>query len=98
MRSPAPDFDKLTIPSAPRTSSLAMTQYDKNWPWAQIRNRPKNSSIFSRRFFADIQYKNLRCAETEKYAHVTYFSMAAWKSHLRAKNESRPFAESRTYD
>jgi 2,3-bisphosphoglycerate-independent phosphoglycerate mutase len=33
--------------------------------------RPQN--LFFAQVFQELQYKNLRCAETEKYAHVTYF-------------------------
>src|SRR6266852_2081121 len=62
----APDFDKFADPKRPKNLFyVAMTQYDKNWP-------EKLEHILAQ-VFADLQYKNLRCAETEKYAHVTYF-------------------------
>jgi 2,3-bisphosphoglycerate-independent phosphoglycerate mutase len=50
-----------------------MTQYDKKWPWLQYVIGPEKLEHILAQVFADIDYKNLRCAETEKYAHVTYF-------------------------
>jgi 2,3-bisphosphoglycerate-independent phosphoglycerate mutase len=70
----SPNFDKFVNPK--RFKNLfyvAMTQYDKNWPWLQYVIGPEKLEHILAQVFADIQYKNLRCAETEKYAHVTYF-------------------------
>jgi 2,3-bisphosphoglycerate-independent phosphoglycerate mutase len=50
----------------------AMTQYDKTFsvPFVLTREHPNN--ILANVMAAE-QWKNLRVAETEKYAHVTYF-------------------------
>jgi 2,3-bisphosphoglycerate-independent phosphoglycerate mutase len=70
----APDFDKFNDPKRPKNLFyVAMTQYDKKWPWLQYVIGPEKLEHILAQVFADIQYKNLRCAETEKYAHVTYF-------------------------
>jgi 2,3-bisphosphoglycerate-independent phosphoglycerate mutase len=70
----APDFDKFADNKRPKNLLyVAMTQYDKNWPWLQYVIGPEKLEHILAQVFADIQYKNLRCAETEKYAHVTYF-------------------------
>jgi 2,3-bisphosphoglycerate-independent phosphoglycerate mutase len=70
----APDFDKFVDPKRPKNLFFAaMTQYDKNWPWLQYVIGPEKLEHILAQVFADLQYKNLRCAETEKYAHVTYF-------------------------
>src|SRR5216684_465428 len=70
----APDFDKFVDPKRPKNLFyVAMTQYDKNWPWLKYVICPEKLEHILAQVFADIQYKNLRCAETEKYAHVTYF-------------------------
>src|SRR5260370_12667222 len=53
-----------------------MTQYDKNWPWLKYVIGPEKLEQILAQVFADVEYKNLRCAETEKYAHVTYFFTA----------------------
>jgi len=52
---------------------IAMTQYDKSWPWLRYILSPEKLEHILANVFADMQFKNLRVAETEKYAHVTYF-------------------------
>jgi len=70
----APDFDKFADPKRPKNLFyVAMTQYDKNWPWLQYVIAPEKLEHILAQVFADLNYKNLRTAETEKYAHVTYF-------------------------
>jgi 2,3-bisphosphoglycerate-independent phosphoglycerate mutase len=70
----APEFDKLADARRPKNLFyVAMTQYDKNWPWLKFVIGPEKLEHILAQVFADLQYKNLRCAETEKYAHVTYF-------------------------
>jgi 2,3-bisphosphoglycerate-independent phosphoglycerate mutase len=70
----APDFDKFVDPKRPKNLFyVGMTQYEKNWPWLQYVIGPEKLEHILAQVFADVQYKNLRCAESEKYAHVTYF-------------------------
>jgi 2,3-bisphosphoglycerate-independent phosphoglycerate mutase len=70
----APDFDKFADPKRPKNLFfVGMTKYDKNWPWLQCVIAPEKLEHILAQVFQDLQYKNLRCAETEKYAHVTYF-------------------------
>jgi len=70
----APDFDKFADPKRPNDLFyVAMTQYDKNWPWLKYVIAPEKLEHILAQVFADLNYKNLRTAETEKYAHVTYF-------------------------
>src|SRR5260370_15055002 len=70
----APDFDKFVNPKRPKNLfSVGMTQYDKNWPWLKYVIAPEKLEHILAQVFAELQYKNLRTAETEKYAHVTYF-------------------------
>jgi 2,3-bisphosphoglycerate-independent phosphoglycerate mutase len=70
----APDFDKFVDAKRPKNLFyVAMTQYDKNWPWLKYVIAPEKLEHILARVFAELQYKNLRTAETEKYAHVTYF-------------------------
>jgi 2,3-bisphosphoglycerate-independent phosphoglycerate mutase len=52
---------------------VAMTQYEKTWPWLKYVIAPEKLEHILAQVFTELQYKNLRCAETEKYAHVTYF-------------------------
>src|SRR5258707_3149429 len=70
----APDFDKFVDAKRPKNLLyVGMTQYDKNWPWLKYVIAPEKLEHILAQVFADLQYKNLRTAETEKYAHVTYF-------------------------
>ncbi len=49
-----------------------MTQYDKAFTVPFVLTREPLNNILAN-VFAQLQWKNLRVAETEKYAHVTYF-------------------------
>jgi 2,3-bisphosphoglycerate-independent phosphoglycerate mutase len=70
----APAFDKFPDPKRPKNLFyVAMTQYEKTWSWLNYVIAPEKLEHILAQVFAGLQYKNLRCAETEKYAHVTYF-------------------------
>jgi 2,3-bisphosphoglycerate-independent phosphoglycerate mutase len=70
----APDFDKFADPKRPKNLFyVAMTQYETTWPWLKYVIGPEKLEHILAQVFADLHYRNLRCAETEKYAHVTYF-------------------------
>jgi 2,3-bisphosphoglycerate-independent phosphoglycerate mutase len=69
-----PGFDKFSDPSRPKNLTfVGMTQYEKAWPWLRFVIAPEKLEHILANVFADLGYKNLRVAETEKYAHVTYF-------------------------
>jgi 2,3-bisphosphoglycerate-independent phosphoglycerate mutase len=69
-----PGFDKFSDPARPKNLVyVAMTQYEKSWPWLRYIIAPEKLEHILANVFAERDYKNLRVAETEKYAHVTYF-------------------------
>lgn len=69
-----PSFDKFSDPARPkRLVFVGLTQYEKTWPWLRYILGPEKLEHILANVFAELQYKNLRVAETEKYAHVTYF-------------------------
>jgi 2,3-bisphosphoglycerate-independent phosphoglycerate mutase len=69
-----PGFDKFSDPARPTNLVyVATTQYDKTWPWLRYLLAPEKLEHILANVFAEREYKNLRVAETEKYAHVTYF-------------------------
>jgi len=69
-----PDFDKFVDERRPQNLFyVAMAQYEKTWPWLKYVLAPEKLEHILAQVFAELQYKNLRTAETEKYAHVTYF-------------------------
>jgi 2,3-bisphosphoglycerate-independent phosphoglycerate mutase len=69
-----PGFSQFTDPARPKNLFLvAMTQYEKTWPWLHyVLGSEKVEQILAQ-VFAGMNFRNLRVAETEKYAHVTYF-------------------------
>src|SRR3989475_1033474 len=69
-----PGFDKFTDPKRPKNLFfVAMTQYDKTFTWLPYVFGPEKVEHILAHVFAEMNLKNLRLAETEKYAHVTYF-------------------------
>src|SRR6202040_3998858 len=69
-----PEFDEFPDPARPkRLAFVAMTQYEKTWPWLRYILGPEKLEHILANVFADLHLSNLRVAETEKYAHVTYF-------------------------
>ncbi len=69
-----PSFDKFADAKRPKNLFyVAMTQYEKTWPWLEYVLGPEKVEHILAQVFAEVNFKNLRCAETEKYAHVTYF-------------------------
>ncbi len=69
-----PDFDKFSDPKRPKNLFfVAMTRYEKTWPWLRYVLGPQRPEHILAEVFAAENLRNLRVAETEKYAHVTYF-------------------------
>ena len=69
-----PGFDKIADPKRPKNLFyVGMTQYEKTWSWLRYVISPEKVEHILAQVFADMNLRNLRCAETEKYAHVTYF-------------------------
>jgi len=69
-----PGFSGFADPARPKNLAfVGMTQYEKTWPWLRYLLGPEKLEHILANVFAELQFKNLRVAETEKYAHVTYF-------------------------
>jgi 2,3-bisphosphoglycerate-independent phosphoglycerate mutase len=69
-----PGFDQFADPQRPADLLLAgMTRYEKTWPWLRYVLEPEKVEHILAQIFGEIGFRNLRVAETEKYAHVTYF-------------------------
>jgi 2,3-bisphosphoglycerate-independent phosphoglycerate mutase len=69
-----PDFKEFADAARPkRLLFVGMTQYQKAWPWLRYILGPEKLEHILANVFAELEFKNLRVAETEKYAHVTYF-------------------------
>jgi 2,3-bisphosphoglycerate-independent phosphoglycerate mutase len=92
------DFDGFDVSNRPTTNYLTMTPYDEKLDLPSVfqPERPKNglAEVFDREGI-----RNLRTAETEKYAHVTYFFNGGQEEPF--KLEDRKLVESpkvATYD
>lgn len=69
-----PGFQEFSDPARPKNLAfVGMTQYEKTWPWLRYILAPEKLEHILANVFAEREFKNLRVAETEKYAHVTYF-------------------------
>ena len=70
---------KETIKTFPRGAKLknlffvTLTNYESSLPVSAVAYRPEEVSIPIARVFSERNAKQLHIAETEKYAHVTYF-------------------------
>src|SRR5271154_3329683 len=69
-----PGFKEFADPARPKNLAfVGMTQYEKSWSWLRYLIGPEKLEHILANVFAERQFKNLRVAESEKYAHVTYF-------------------------
>jgi len=69
-----PGFDKIADTQRPKNLLFTgMTQYDKTFTWMRFLLTQEKLEHILANVFAEMNFKNLRVAETEKYAHVTYF-------------------------
>ena len=69
-----PGFNQFADPARPMNLFfVAMTQYDKSFAWLRYLFGSEKLEHILAQIFAESDFRNLRLAETEKYAHVTYF-------------------------
>jgi 2,3-bisphosphoglycerate-independent phosphoglycerate mutase len=69
-----PGFDKIADTQRPKNLLFTgMTLYDKTFTWMRFLLTLEKLEHILAQVFAEMNFKNLRVAETEKYAHVTYF-------------------------
>ncbi len=69
----APGFDGWPIARRPRVNYLTMTPYDEKLTDVPSLYQPEAPTHGLAQTLAEHGLRNLRTAETEKYAHVTYF-------------------------
>jgi 2,3-bisphosphoglycerate-independent phosphoglycerate mutase len=67
------DFKEFERTTKPDVYFVCLTEYDAELPVAvAFRKPPKMKNILGQ-YWSDLGLKQFRCAETEKYAHVTFF-------------------------
>ena len=67
-----PGFEDFPTPQRPHTHFVCFAIYDKNYP-LPVAFPPTQPHNILAEVFAGLGVRNYRMAETEKYAHVTYF-------------------------
>ena len=67
-----PDFNEFPLGDRPRVSYVCFTTYDSTFP-LPVAFPPRHHRNVMAEVFAGVCTRNYRLAETEKYAHVTYF-------------------------
>jgi 2,3-bisphosphoglycerate-independent phosphoglycerate mutase len=67
-----PDFDEFDRGAAPRVTLTTLTQYQEEWDYP-VAFPPARPAVTLASLLAGRGLRQLHVAETEKYAHVTYF-------------------------
>lgn len=97
-----PDFDSFAFARKKKVKDLfyvCMTQYDAEMPAVTLAYPPETPSNTLGVYISNLGFKQLRIAETEKYAHVTFFFNGGVEEP--EKNEDRilvPSPSVPTYD
>ena len=66
-------FTGFVRTTRPKTYYLCMTEYDATIPAPVIFSKPPKMKNIAAAYFSSLGLTQFRCAETEKYAHVTFF-------------------------
>jgi 2,3-bisphosphoglycerate-independent phosphoglycerate mutase len=66
------DFSEFDRGDAPDVSLTTLTEYHEDWPYP-VAFPPERPSVTLASYLASLGRSQLHVAETEKYAHVTYF-------------------------
>jgi len=67
------DFQGFVRTSRPKIYYVCMTEYDATIPAPVAFAKPSKMKNIAASYFSCLGLKQFRCAETEKYAHVTFF-------------------------
>jgi len=68
-----PDFKDFPRTKKPETYFVCMTEYDATIPAPVAFPKPPKMKNILAAYWSSLGIKQFRCAETEKYAHVTFF-------------------------
>ncbi|UCD49078.1 MAG: 2,3-bisphosphoglycerate-independent phosphoglycerate mutase [Phycisphaerales bacterium] len=94
-----PDFKEFVRTTLPDVAFVCMTEYDASIAAAvAFPKRPKMNNILAA-YWSDLGLKQFRCAETEKYAHVTFFFNDYTETPFKGEDRQIvPSPKVRTYD
>ena len=89
-----PGFEEFPTPDRPKVDYVCFTLYDQTFPlpiaFAQLQHKNILAEVF-----ASLGVRNYRLAETEKYAHVTYFFNGGTEREFPGAAAPRPLAQGR---
>jgi 2,3-bisphosphoglycerate-independent phosphoglycerate mutase len=92
------DFDGFERQPRPKIAMTTMTQYDPTFTFPVVFSPQEFTSTFGE-VISDLGLSNLRVAETEKYAHVTYFFNCGIEKPYKAEDRILvPSQKVATYD
>ncbi len=94
-----PDFKEFARPTKPDIYYVCLTEYDATLPvTVAFPKLPKMKNILGA-YWGSLGLKQFRCAETEKYAHVTFFFNDYTEKPFRGEDRQIvPSPRVRTYD
>ena len=93
-----PGFDAFPVPGRPHVHFVCFAVYDKTYP-LPVAFSPEQPLNILAEVFAGLGVRNYRMAETEKYAHVTYFfNGGTEREYLHEKRLLVPSSKVATYD
>ena len=82
-----PDFDEFPRAGGPLLDLTTMTEYRKGWPYPVAFPEARPSTTLAE-VIAEAGGRQLHVAETEKYAHVTYFFNGGREQELEGEERS----------
>ena len=94
-----PDFQEFTRTAKPDVYFVCMTEYDATLPAPVAFPKPPKMKNILAAYWSSLGLKQFRCAETEKYAHVTFFFNDYTEKPFKGEDRQIvPSPRVRTYD
>ncbi len=94
-----PHFEGFPRTTQPNVYFVCMTEYDATIPAPVAFPKPPKMKNILAAYWADLGIKEFRCAETEKYAHVTFFFNDYTEKPFKGEDRQIvPSPKVRTYD
>ena len=94
-----PDFKEFPRTTRPSVYFVCLTEYDATIPAPVAFTKPPKMKNILGAYWGSLGIKQFRCAETEKYAHVTFFFNDYTEKPFRGEDRQIvPSPRVRTYD
>ncbi len=94
-----PEFKEFVRTTLPDVYFVCMTEYDASIPAPVAFPKPPKMKNILAAYWSELGLKQFRCAETEKYAHVTFFFNDYTEKPFKGEDRQIvPSPKVRTYD